>query len=390
MTLRAVVVGAGWAGEGHTIALRHCGVEVAAICARQSDVVQAVAERLAVPVASTNWQQTLAEVRPEIVAIATPASLRGEVVEMATAQGAHLLCDKPLAIDAKEAKRLYELAERAGVKHAYAATQQYDPSIMWMAELLHSGIVGQLQEVDALFRVNGTQAYRPWGWMDQLATGGGMLNNGLSHILAILERTIGGQVMRVTGTAQVLRRRAPYVDSIHDYRQLNMQEPSAEEANRMEWRDCDADNAFSALLQFAARGNDEPPVQVCIILNLMANSVAPTNGWYFYGAKSTIVGEGVFDLKLSHLDGTGERKALPVPQSYIDAFTQVGDSVQNKWVALVQEFVADIRGEAHQPYLTFRDGWRYQAAIDAIRSGSGWHDLPAASLGAHFDKAFVA
>ena len=33
--------------------------------------------------------------------------------------------------------------------------------------------------------------------------------------------------------------------------------------------------------------------------------------------------------------------------------------------------MADIQGEPHDPYLTFRDGWRYQAAIDAIRQGAG-------------------
>ncbi|RIK39349.1 MAG: hypothetical protein DCC57_20275 [Chloroflexi bacterium] len=38
--------------------------------------------------------------------------------------------------------------------------------------------------------------------------------------------------------------------------------------------------------------------------------------------------------------------------------------------------VADIRGEPHRPYLTFYDGWRYQEAIDAIRSGRGWYELP--------------
>jgi hypothetical protein len=37
---------------------------------------------------------------------------------------------------------------------------------------------------------------------------------------------------------------------------------------------------------------------------------------------------------------------------------------------LIREFVADINGQPHQPYSTFRDGWRIQAAVDAIRSGS--------------------
>ena len=46
------------------------------------------------------------------------------------------------------------------------------------------------------------------------------------------------------------------------------------------------------------------------------------------------------------------------------------------WTILTQDFVADIRGEAHNPYPTFRDGWRLQVALDAIRSGSGWTQIP--------------
>lgn len=48
----------------------------------------------------------------------------------------------------------------------------------------------------------------------------------------------------------------------------------------------------------------------------------------------------------------------------------------NWWAALAADFVADVRGEVHRPYLTFYDGWRAQEAIDAIRAGSGWDTLP--------------
>jgi hypothetical protein len=54
-----------------------------------------------------------------------------------------------------------------------------------------------------------------------------------------------------------------------------------------------------------------------------------------------------------------------------------GADETNWWAALAADFVADVRGEAHRPYLTFRDGRRYQEAIDAIRSGRGWYTLPA-------------
>src|SRR5947208_2896970 len=121
--LRAVVIGAGWAGEGHTVALRHCGVDVVAICARQPEVVHGVADRLGVEKASTDWRATLATVQPEIVSLATPASLRCEVIEAAVAQGCHLFCDKPLASSGTEAARVYQCVEKAGIRHAYGATQ---------------------------------------------------------------------------------------------------------------------------------------------------------------------------------------------------------------------------------------------------------------------------
>jgi len=57
--LKAVIIGAGWAGEGHTKALQHYGVDVVAICARKAEVVEKVASQLGVSQASTDWQKSL-------------------------------------------------------------------------------------------------------------------------------------------------------------------------------------------------------------------------------------------------------------------------------------------------------------------------------------------
>ena len=103
--LRAVVIGAGWAGEGHTLALRHAGVDVVALCARRPAAARALADRLAVPEASGDWRAALAAHRPDIVALATPAGLRGDVIAAAAALGCHVYCDKPLATSAPEARR---------------------------------------------------------------------------------------------------------------------------------------------------------------------------------------------------------------------------------------------------------------------------------------------
>ena len=377
--LRAVVIGAGWAGEGHVKALRYCGVDVVAICARQTEVTQTVADRLGVPIASTDWRQTLQTVKPEIVTIATPASLRREVVEVATALGCHLLCDKPLAATAAEAWELYTLVNQAGVKHAYAATLYYDPSIAWVAELLREGTIGALQEIDVMVRLPAWTPLRPWTWVDVLAMGGGVLNNGQSHFFAILEAMLGSKVLRVTGEARLLRQQAPVVTAIHDLRQINDHEPTAEEAAHYEWRACDADGAFWALLRFTSTSpRPHPPeVQVTVQVNMGVHELSPTNGWYFYGEAGILLAQGVFSLTVSRFNGPNTAPTpLPVPQRLLDALPAIGEDMANKWAALARDFVADIRGEPHEPYLTFRDGWRYQEAIDAIRAERGWHELP--------------
>ena len=94
-----------------------------------------------------------------------------------------------------------------------------------------------------------------------------------------------------------------------------------------------------------------------------------------YGERGTLVGEGLFALAICWQAGT-ELEPLGICKRLLDALPHVGDNVQSKWGALGRDFVADIQGKTHDPYLTFRDGWRYQAAIDAIREGAGGAQMP--------------
>ena len=123
--------------------------------------------------ASTDWQQTLETVGPDIVALATPAVLRSEVVEMAADLGCHLLVEKPLATTASQAGHIYQRVRAVGVKHAYAATHCYNPAYVRLKELIQQGMIGQLQEiVVTMGRCHSTPAIMPWSWMLSLEAGG--------------------------------------------------------------------------------------------------------------------------------------------------------------------------------------------------------------------------
>src|SRR5262245_7158442 len=118
MTLRAVVVGTGWAGEGHTIALRDAGVEVVAMGGRTPEAAKAMAGKLGIEDVRFDWQQALEALRPDIVSIATSAAPHREMAEFAAHLGSHIMCDKPLGVNAAEARAMLAAVEQAGVKHA--------------------------------------------------------------------------------------------------------------------------------------------------------------------------------------------------------------------------------------------------------------------------------
>jgi predicted dehydrogenase len=373
---RAIVVGAGFAGEGHTIALRESGVSIEAICARTPSAVQAAAERLGVPRASVDWRRTLDELRPDVVAVATPAGAHAEVIEAALQRGCHVFSDKPLAPTAAVARRLYERAREAGVKHAFAATHRYDPSVVWLEGLVRDGAIGRVGEVEGTFRRH-VNPLTPWTWYDSVALGGGLLHNALPHWLGILQRVLGGELQAAVGETRRVRERAPVVPDIHDFRLRGARRPGPEEAERLEWRACDSDSGFTALLRIGTRDAGRP-AQVSI--SATGHPAAwPPNGWRFHGTGGTLRADGHFSytVRLHRAGEPDDRwEELAIPRRILDEHPQVGDEFQRKWTALARDFVGDLLGRPHGPYLTFRDGWRFQEAFDTIRAGHGWTTIP--------------
>ena len=388
--LKAVVVGAGWSAEGHTKAFQYYGVEVLAICARKPDVVQKVASQLGVAEASIDWRESLLKHKPDIVALTTPAILRTEVIELAVELGCHIICEKPLALTAEEAEYIYNLIKDTGLKHGFAATHLYDPSVAYVRQLLtQEKIIGELTAVDIGYsrRVPSntpSKTVKPWNWMSSLAHGGGALNNGLTHRLGMLERMTGMKIVSTVGEAKTTIREAPVVPEIRDFRVWRSKEIPVEEASKLEWRVCDAEWNYSAFFKLGP-SDTENGILATMRTNPGVPTHSPTGGWYFYGSSGTLIGGGghiLSPIRLynmgpqttpKNIDDTAEE--LSVPKQYIDDLPRIGDDIQNKWTALVRDFLADIENQPHEPYLTFQDGWRYQVAIDAIRTSKGWTQI---------------
>src|SRR5690349_20538979 len=93
--------------------------------------------------------------------------------------------DSKFLTSATEAKRLYDVVARAGIKHALAATHRFDPSVTWLAELSRDGAIGKLVEVGFELRLSAS-ALRPCMVVGRYGCHRGLFASPLPHVFGIL------------------------------------------------------------------------------------------------------------------------------------------------------------------------------------------------------------
>lgn len=378
--LRAFVIGSGFAGQCHADALRRNGVEIVGMASRTDAVVREVADRMRIPHTSTDWRRSLVELQPDIVAVGAPGGVHVEMCVAAAEAGAHVYCDKPLATNAAGAKQIWVAASGAGVKTAYAASARYNPPVLHARELVADGMIGQVQEIECVSHYSWPKLI-PFGWSHTLDQGGGRLNNNFTHKLSIVLSVLGDPaIIDVAGETRNDLKKAPVGPHVHDFRNLQSSALSPEEAAKAEWKDADSDWSYTVLTHMESAGPD------LVSATFRHSCMRPSVGddyVRFYGTEGLIHIDGAYasgDLWTCGMDGV--KKSISTPQHILDSVPQIENQPLRNWTHLAREFVKDIRGEEHEPYLTFEDGWIFQEVIDAVRAGPGWRLIGQRSMSA--------
>ncbi len=140
------LIGCGSITESHLTAYRDMNLEVAALCDIDRD--RAIAQRDAFyPDATVYTDQTALLAREDIsvVDVATPPTVRPEIVGEAIDAGKHVLSQKPFVLDIDEGRDLVERASDAGVKLAVNQNGRWSPQWRYCLDLAAAGHLGTLQ-----------------------------------------------------------------------------------------------------------------------------------------------------------------------------------------------------------------------------------------------------
>jgi len=121
---------------------RHPDFEVVAIAGGNADRTAQVARELGVPQAFGDWRELLRDVRADLVSIVTPVDLHHPMTLAALEAGAHVLCEKPTALNRHQAAEMRDQAAKLGRVAAMNHEFRFQPARRVMLEQVRAGAIG--------------------------------------------------------------------------------------------------------------------------------------------------------------------------------------------------------------------------------------------------------
>jgi predicted dehydrogenase len=175
---------------------RAANCEVVAIASRDRSLAERVAAELAIPIAHGSYEALLADPNVDAVYIPLPNHLHATWSIAAVEAGKHVLCEKPLALTARDAQRMIEAADRAGVRLMEAFMYRLHPSWVAVREIVASGRIGRLTAVQSWFSFYNDD---PANIRNALASGGGALYDIGCYGVNLSRMLFDGEPTGVTG-----------------------------------------------------------------------------------------------------------------------------------------------------------------------------------------------
>ena len=108
-------------------------------CGRNETAVQEFADRWGWEEVETDWKKVVERDDIDIIDISTPPALHYPIALAAAKAGKHIFCEKPIALTADEALKMYEAAEEAGVVHYLNHNYRRCPAVMLANHLIDDG-----------------------------------------------------------------------------------------------------------------------------------------------------------------------------------------------------------------------------------------------------------
>ena len=196
--LRAAIVGTGGISRTHGRRIRDLGSTVVGICGRSLASADALAHDLGGAELYTDLGEMLDRQRPDVLHICSPHGHHADQSRAAIERGIHVVCEKPLAVSADDARSVMELAAASGVHAAVCLTKRSYPMVAELRSRLAAGTIGKVVAVRGEY-LSSDSCHDNYGWgFDKSIAGPSYATADLGlHWLDLVEHVTGSPIALV-------------------------------------------------------------------------------------------------------------------------------------------------------------------------------------------------
>lgn len=197
--VRMAIIGAGAVSDYHHVpGIRlDSRVTLAAICDADTKLLERRQAEWGAQKITSDAEALCADPAIDAVVICTPNFTHRPIALAAARHGKHIMCEKPLGLNADEVREMYEAARDAGVVHMTAFTYRFAPSMRYLKHLVDSGALGQPRHFRSQRFLDWPET--SWGWRqyEHLAGAGDLFDMTIHRLDFAMD--LLGKIERVCG-----------------------------------------------------------------------------------------------------------------------------------------------------------------------------------------------
>lgn len=195
------LIGCGRVSPEHIRAAKENGLDIAGICDISRDHIDenlGFAQLSGVPVYE-DYRVMLRQAKPALCAIATPSGLHAQMTLDCLEAGAHVIVEKPIAMNMDDARAIRQAAQRTGLTVCNNLQNRFNPAVQQLRRTVEAGRFGQIYSASLQLRWHrGEDYYNQAAWRGTRALdGGAMMNQGI-HGIDLINWMLGSKPQRIT------------------------------------------------------------------------------------------------------------------------------------------------------------------------------------------------
>ena len=198
-TVKIGFIGTGFARKVQIPAFLECeGAEIVSVASGHPENAEATAKQFNISHWTDDWQDTVSREDIDLICITTPPDTHSEMTFRALELGKHVLCEKPMAMNVREARKMTEMAKSKGVLALIDHELRFQKGRQKAFEMLRKGEIGKIRHAKYSFRnASRGDANLPWTWWSDKNAGGGALGAIGSHIIDSFNWFLDAEITQV-------------------------------------------------------------------------------------------------------------------------------------------------------------------------------------------------